>query len=55
MAGYWPNSFFACLWTKTMTESRPPGKPSYQGTKPLLFCFSDSSQEAWEVGPQREN
>ena len=21
MAGYWPNSFFACLWTETKSKS----------------------------------
>ena len=53
MAGYWPSSFFACLWTEAKSRSinsqkkneanRPLSRGGHiesQGNKKLCFCPS---------------
>ena len=34
MAGYWPSSFFACLWTETKSRSINSQKKNEANTQP---------------------
>ena len=35
MAGYWPSSFFACLWTETKSSSINSQKKKKKKTRPI--------------------
>ena len=35
MAGYWPSSFFACLWTETKSRSVNSQKKKKKKTRPI--------------------
>ena len=39
MAGYWPSSFFACLWTETESRSINPQK-----NQPAILA-----EQAWSI------
>ena len=42
MAGYWPSSFFACLWTET--ESRFINAKKERGQYPAIL-----TKQAWSI------
>jgi len=43
MAGYWPSSFFACLWTETESRSINTQKKE-QGQYPAILA-----KQAWSI------
>ena len=44
MAGYWPSSFFASLWTKTKSRSINSQKKKEQGQYPAIL-----TEQAWSI------
>ena len=43
MAGYWPSSFFACLWTETSSRSINTQKKNEANILPSL------TEQAWSI------
>ena len=43
MAGYWPSSFFACLWTETKSRSINTQKKNSANILPSL------TEQAWSI------
>ena len=43
MAGYWPSSFFACLWTETKSRSINTQKKNEANILPSL------TEQAWSI------
>ena len=43
MAGYWPSSFFACLWTETKSRSINTQKKE-RGQYPAIL-----TEQAWSI------
>ena len=43
MAGYWPSSFFACLWTETRSRSINAQRKE-QGQHPAIL-----TKQAWSI------
>ena len=48
MAGYWPSSFFACLWTEVGSQSintaKKKEKKKEQGQYPAIF-----TEQVWSI------
>jgi len=45
MAGYWPSSFFACLWTETESRSINAQKKNEGNIQPSCI----STEQAWSI------
>ena len=45
MAGYWPSSFFACLWTETKSRSINTQKKNEANILPYYMTSSVSGQD----------
>ena len=43
MAGYWPSSFFACLWTETKSRSKNSQKKE-RGQYPAIL-----TEQTWSI------
>ena len=57
MAGYWPSSFFACLWTETESRSINTQISSHWSMKDLLYGFRGnfSSGTRWVVSSGQDS
>ena len=44
MAGYWPSSIFACLWSETQSRSINTQKKKAQGQYPAIL-----TEQAWSI------
>ena len=44
MVGYWPRSFFACLWTETKSRSINTQKKNVRGQYPVIL-----TEQAWPI------